>query len=226
MKKLFTILTVVILTTTVSFAQFSAKAGLNMANVASNDDDVDMEMKLGLIIGGNYAMELSDEMILDISLAFKQSGAKETEKILGGSETTIWSLNYLDISPNISYSVADQFAVSFGPYLAFALSGNREDEIKITNGPTTTTSESIEFGELTLDSNSPDGISNMDFGINIGATYFINDEMNVSAGYALGLSNIFKVNSDVKDLYDLLNEDVPSLKNNGIYLTFGYSFGG
>ena len=66
----------------------------------------------------------------------------------------------------------------------------------------------------------------MDFGINIGATYFINDEMNVSAGYALGLSNIFKVNSDVKDLYDVLNEDVPSLKNNGIYLTFGYSFGG
>ena len=53
MKKLFTILTVVILTTTVSFAQFSAKAGLNMANVTSNNDDADNEMKIGIIIGGS-----------------------------------------------------------------------------------------------------------------------------------------------------------------------------
>ena len=50
MKKLFTILTVVILTTTVSFAQFSAKAGLNMANI-SNNDDSDNSMKIGMIIG-------------------------------------------------------------------------------------------------------------------------------------------------------------------------------
>ena len=29
-----------------------------------------------------------------------------------------------------------------------------------------------------------------------------------------------------KDAYDAMNEDVPSLKNNGIYISFGYSFGG
>ena len=226
MKKIFTIFTVVILTTTVSFAQFSAKVGLNMANINTNTEGAENEMKIGMIIGGSYAMEISDEMNLDISLAFKQSGTKETTNLLGGSNTMTYSLNYLDISPNIAYKFSDQFGVSFGPYLAFAMSGKIEDETTITNGPTTTESNSIEFGELTLDSDSPDGVSNMDFGINIGATFFINDEMNVSAGYALGLSNIFKVNSDVKDVYDLLNEDVPSLKNNGIYLTFGYSFGG
>ena len=224
MKKLFTILTVVILTTTVSFAQFSAKAGLNMANIITNNDDSDNSMKIGMIIGGSYAMELSDEMILDISLAFKQSGTKETDDFTGGSSTMTYSLNYLDISPNIAYRFSDQFGVSFGPYLAFAMSGKVESETKITNGPTTSESNSIKFGEATLESD--DGISNMDFGINIGATYSINDAMSVSAGYALGLSNIYKVNSDVKDIIDALNEDVPSLKNTGIYLSFGYSFGG
>ena len=76
------------------------------------------------------------------------------------------------------------------------------------------------------DGDDDDGISNMDFGINIGATYSINDMMNVSAGYALGLSNNLHVDSDVKDIIDALNEDVPSLKNTGIYISFGYSFGG
>ncbi|MBH70187.1 MAG: hypothetical protein CMP69_02960 [Flavobacteriales bacterium] len=222
MKKLFTILTVVILTTTVSFAQFSAKAGLNMANIASNNDDADMSMKLGLVIGGNYAIELSDEMSLDLSLTFKQSGAKETNDFQGGSTEMKWSLNYLDISPNLAYKVSDVFGFSAGPYLAYAISGTVKSEMKITNGPTTETSESIKFG----DGDNDDGIKAMDFGINIGATYFINDMMNISAGYALGLTNLIYVDDDMKDAYDAMNEDVPSLKNTGIYLSFGYSFGG
>ena len=230
MKKLFTILTVVVLTTTASFGQFSVKAGLNMANIVSNDDDAENGMKLGMIIGGSYAMELSDAMNLDISLAFKQSGTQETEDFTGGSSTTTYALNYLDISPNLAFSVSDQFALSFGPYLAFAMSGKVESETKITNGPTTSTSESIEFGEATLEGalngTGPDGISAMDFGINIGATFSINDAMNVSAGYALGLTNLYSVEKDLEDLIKASGDELPNLKNSGIFFTFGYSFGG
>ena len=240
MKKLFTILTVVALTTTVSFAQFSAKAGLNMANVVSNDADAENGMKLGMIIGGSYTIELSDVMSLDISAAFKQSGTKETgSDDMGGGVTednsTTYALNYLDISPSLSFNVSDAMALSFGPYLAFAMSGNISEEITISGGglgidATTSTSESIEFGEATLqgalDGTGPDGISAMDFGINIGATYSINDAMRVSAGYALGLTNLSSVEKDLEDVIKALGDEVPSLKNSGIFLTFGYSFGG
>ena len=79
MKKIFTILTVVVLTTTASFGQFSAKAGLNLANMSisgSGSDDSENGMKLGMIIGANYNAELSDAMSLDVSVAFKQSGTR------------------------------------------------------------------------------------------------------------------------------------------------------
>ena len=192
MKKLITILTVVALTTTVSFAQFSVKAGLNMANIVSNNDDVDNGMKLGMIIGANYNAELSDAMSLDVSVAFKQSGTKQTEDFTGGSSTAKWALNYLDISPSLSFNVSDAMALSFGPYLAFATSGKFTSETIITNGPTTSSSESIKFG----DGDNDDGIKATDFGINIGTSFSINDAMSVSAGYALGLTNLFYIDDD------------------------------
>jgi hypothetical protein len=242
MKKVFTILTVVALTTTVSFSQFSAKAGLNMANIVSNNDDAENGMKFGMIIGGSYAMEISDAMSLNISATFKQSGTKETgsdgDEFWMEEYTTTYALNYLDISPSLVYNVSDQFALSFGPYLAFAMSGNVTDETTISGSTaeamgedgTTSDSESIKFGTITLENmfeeDGPDGISAMDFGINIGATYSINDAMSVSAGYALGLTNLTSVDSDIKAIFATTGEDLPSIKNSAIHLTFGYSFGG
>ena len=242
MKKLFTILTVVALATTTSFAQFSAKAGLNMANIVSNDDDDDNGMKLGMIIGGNYSMELSDAMNLDVSVAFKQSGTKETMEMSESSGgvtvsqkgSMTYALNYLDISPSLSFNLSDAMALSFGPYLAFAMSGKVTSEHTVTisgagsgndGSETTSTSESIKFG----DGDNDDGIKSMDFGINIGASFSINDAMSVSAGYALGLTNLMYIDDDYKDYINssanVDNDVLPSIKNSGIFLTFGYSFG-
>jgi len=229
MKKLFTILTVVALTTTVSFAQFSVKAGLNMANIVNNDDDADNGMKLGMIIGGNYAMELSDAMSLDVSVAFKQSGTKESDEETSGGvtmkSTQTIALNYLDVSPSLSFNVSDAMSLSVGPYVAFALSGNLKWEYSAEgNGvdESESDSEAIDFG----DGDDDDGIKAMDFGLNIGASYSINDAMSVSAGYALGLTNLMYIDDDMKDAYDAMDEDLPSIKNSGIFLTFGYTFGG
>ena len=234
MKKLFTILTFLLLSTVISFAQFTANAGLNMANISSNNDDADNSMKLGLIIGGSYAIEIADEMNLNISASFKQSGTKEEYEMsqpgYKQEQTIKYSLNYLEIAPSLSYNASDAIALSFGPYLAFAMSGNVENEV-VTSGSdavaagvdgTTTESDAIKFG----DGDDDDGIKASDFGINIGITYFINDLMNVSAGYSLGLTNLIYIDDDMKDLYDAMNEDLPSLKNTGIYLSFGYAFGG
>tara|TARA_B100000767_G_C19713703_1_gene513956 strand:- start:420 stop:1139 length:720 start_codon:yes stop_codon:yes gene_type:complete len=236
MKKIFTILTVVALATTTSFAQFSVKAGLNMANIVSNDDNVDSGMKLGMIIGGSYALEISDAMNLDISATYKQSGTKETEEssqtssgVTNKYESSVtYAVNYLDISPSLSFNVSDAMSLSFGPYLAFALGGKVKGETTITssggtsNGSATTSSEqSLKFG-----TGINDDLKGTDFGLNIGANFSINDAMIVSAGYALGLTNLLHWDDNAKNYFNAANEDIPSFKNSGIFLTFGYSFGG
>jgi hypothetical protein len=239
MKKLFTILTVVALTTTVSFAQFGIKAGLNLANVVNNDDDSDNGMKLGMIIGANYNAELSDVMSLDVSVAFKQSGTKETYEETSTDpwgtykyeSTSTMALNYLDISPSLSFNLSDAMALSFGPYLAFALSGKAKYESTQTisgtgtsdDGSTTQSDEeSIDFG----DGDNDDGIKATDFGLNFGAKFSINDAISVNAGYSMGLTNLLYIDSDMEDYYDSINEDVPSIKNMGINVGVTYSFGG
>ena len=63
----------------------------------------------------------------------------------------------------------------------------------------------------------------MDFGININATFFVNDVMNVSAGYSLGLNNIYLIEKDLEDLITASGEEIPSMKNSGVFLTIGYS---
>jgi len=186
-------------------------------------------MKLGMIIGGNYAMELSDAMSLDVSLTFKQSGTKESDEETSGGvtmkSTQTIALNYLDVSPSLSFNVSDAMSLSVGPYVAFALSGNLKWEYSAEgNGvdESESDSEAIDFG----DGDDDDGIKAMDFGLNIGASYSINDAMIVSAGYALGLTNLMYIDDDMKDAYDAMDEDLPSIKNSGIFLTFGYTFGG
>jgi hypothetical protein len=229
MKKIFTILTVVVLTTTVSFAQFGIKAGLNLANIVNNDDDSDNGMKLGMIIGANYNAELSDAMSLDVSVAFKQSGTKESDEETSGGVTYKGSqtvaLNYLDISPSLSFNVSDAMSLSVGPYLAFAMSGNVKSEYSAKgNGvdESESDSEAIKFG----DGDNDDGIKATDFGLNFGAKFSINDAISVNAGYSMGLTNLLYIDSDMEDYYDSINEDVPSIKNMGINVGVTYSFGG
>ena len=61
----------------------------------------------------------------------------------------------------------------------------------------------------------------MDFGLNFGASYSINDAMSVGAGYSLGLTNLSYDEDDLPS-----GEDQLSIKNSAITLTFGYMFGG
>ena len=40
------------------------------------------------------------------------------------------------------------------------------------------------------------------------------------------ISNLIKFSSEIEDIYDAGNQDLPDFKNNAIYISFGYSFGG
>ena len=101
MKKLFTILTVVALTTTVSFAQaqFGATAGLNMANITGGDVDDEWVMKMGMNFGLSANITLSDNMTLNTGALYSTKGSQMEES---GVEVAI-NLSYIEIPLNLSF---------------------------------------------------------------------------------------------------------------------------
>jgi len=170
MKKLFTILTVVALTTTISFAQaqFGIKAGFNNSAVGSSDSDVNefISSKSGMHFGGVAMFELSDAIQLRTGALYSQKGA--TLDFLGVD--LIYALDYLEVPVDFAFMLGDGgFALSAGPYFAFLMSSKLKFD-----------------GE----SEDLDDISGMDLGLNFGASYLINEQILIDARYGMGLMNL------------------------------------
>ena len=167
MKKIFTILTVVVLTTTISFAQaqFGIKAGFNNSAVGSSDSDMNeaISSKSGMQFGGIAMFELSDAIQLRTGAIYSQKGATLLDEI------TV-ALDYLEVPADFAFMLGDGgFALSAGPYFAFLMSS-----------------------KVKLDGESEDmeDMNSLDIGLNFGASYLVNEQILIDARYGMGLTNI------------------------------------
>ena len=121
-------------------------------------------------------------------------------------------INFIDIAPSTSFKISEGFSANVGPYIGFALSGTQTvQEIDITTGEITTASEAIDFEE--------DEIGTLDYGLNVGVSYVLNEMIAINAGYSLGLADL---NAEAAEFDD----GDHSQKTNGIYFSVGYLFGG
>jgi hypothetical protein len=167
MKKLFTILTVVALTATISFAQvqFGIKAGFNNSAVGSSDSDMNeaISSKSGMQFGGIAMFELSDAIQLRTGAIYSQKGATLLDEIT-------FALDYLEVPADFAFMLGDGgFALSAGPYFAFLMSS-----------------------KVKLDGESEDmeDMNSLDIGLNFGASYLVNEQILIDARYGMGLTNI------------------------------------
>jgi len=195
MKKLFTILTVVALTTTVSFAQaqFGIKAGLNIAAVGSSEDEAPEDARMGMQLGGIAMFDLSDAVQLRTGLTYSQKGAAEKD-FLGSGEDLVFALDYLEVPVDFAFMLGDGgFALSAGPYFAFLMSAKVKSD-----------------GE----SEDMEDVSAMDMGLNFGASYLINEQILIDARYGMGLMNL---NSD--------SDSDETILNGALQVSVGYVFG-
>ena len=172
MKKLFTILTVVVLSTTMSFAQvqFGGTAGLNMANVSG--DDMEGDMKIGMHVGVSAAFELSDAMTLKTGALYSTKGTQDEESGMKMS----YNLSYIEIPVNLSFSVSDQISLMAGPYIGLLMGA--EVEVSGTGG----------LFDGTID--MKDDTRAMDFGINVGAGFAVTEAISINVGYQMGLASL------------------------------------
>jgi len=178
MKKIFTMLLIVVLVPTISSAQtqYGAVVGLNFANV-SGDDIEDSKMRLGIRLGASFSRELSDAVMLNTGLLYSVKGFSYEIDVVNLSTLATekvdanMSFNYLEIPVNFAFSVADQFSLMAGFYSAFLV------------GVTHT----IDGEDMDADT---DDFSSLDFGIGLGADFSITDAISLNAGYQIGLAEL------------------------------------
>ena len=95
-----------------------------------------------------------------------------------------------------------------GPYVGFALSGTQDvAEIDLITGETSIKSEAIDFEESE--------INTLDYGLNIGVSYVLNEIFVINTGYSIGFADLNGGDQGGLDL---------SEKTNGIYFSIGYLF--
>ena len=165
-------------------------------------------MILGISVGATGLFELSDLMNLSAELNFTQKGTKASME--GMDDDFVTKINFIDIAPSASFKINEGFSANVGPYIGFALSGTQTvQEIDLITGETTITSEAIDFEE--------DEIGTLDYGLNVGVSYVLNEMIAINAGYSLGLADLNAAEQGDDDL---------SQKTNGIYFSVGYLFGG
>jgi hypothetical protein len=164
MKKLLfvTVITVVLGLANVNAQEtkFGAKAGLNFAFI-TGDNAKNYDITSDFYFGAMAEIKISDKFFLQPELLYSVQGYNTNID----SEGFI-ALNYLSIPLLAKYYITEKLSLEAGPQIGFLLS---------TKGGTK------DYKDL---------FKTTDFGVNFGISYKLNNGLNFSARYNLGLTNI------------------------------------
>ncbi len=153
---------------------FGIKAGVNLANMMG-DDIENNSMKIGAF-GGVYAnMSLTDDIFFQPELLYSMQGA-EFEGDTDGKIT----LDYLNIPLMFQYGVTENIRVELGPQVGILLTSETEIE------------------DITVD--TKDDTKSIDFGVNAGGSYYMENGLSFTLRYSLGLTTFSEVEeADMKN---------------------------
>ena len=176
MKKL-TLIALLVTSTTMVFAQapkFGFKAGLNLNNVSSNDEELNEELggRTSIHLGVITDFKMSKSLSFQPQLLFSGRGAKVAHE----DHSDVYAFNSIEIPLNFTYrkNAAKGVFLGVGPSLGYNLSGKVKGDHD---------SEDIEFG-------SAEGeIKRFDLGLNAILGYQFSNKYFVSTNYSSGLSN-------------------------------------
>ena len=118
----------------------------------------------------------------------------------------MYHLNYLDINTSVNYFLSDVLSLNLGAGLLILLNGkNTLDYYDVTGNYVGL------FEDFEDDAEIGEDISGIDFGVNLGSTFYITEKLFLDVNYYLGLATL---DPDGDDL----------IYNNGITVSCGYAF--
>jgi opacity protein-like surface antigen len=183
---------------------FGVKAGANLANLSGDLEDA--KSLFGAHVGAFVEFKFTDNMAFQPELLYSMQGAKEevSETIMGftaNGEST-YKLGYLNIPLMFKYYATEALYIEAGPQVGFLMSAKEEWSYS-SNVP----GDENGSGEEDI----KEGMKSIDFGLNIGAGYYVTDNLSLGLRYNFGLSNI----SD---------SDNFEMKNGVFQFSVGYKF--
>jgi opacity protein-like surface antigen len=211
MKKTILVLALALGTISMSAQEvtFGAKAGLNLASISGDETD-DLDSRTGFHVGAVAEFALSEKFSLQPELLYSTQGAKFDESAFEQGvevrgETTV-KLDYILLPVMAKYYLAEGLSFEAGPQLGVLVSA--ESEVELSGSFEGQTVSIIEEADIS------DEISSIDFGVNFGLGYKLENGLNFAARYNLGLSNV----NDFEGSDDFKNQ------NSVIQFSVGYSF--
>lgn len=221
MKKLL-LSTAVLLFTTAAFAQttrIGIKGGVNLSKYnykgSNNDANINGNTKdnLGFNLTGFADLGVAKNFFIQPGISLQNKGTK-SESVAGGTTfTSTDNTMTIDIPVNAVYSIPTgnigAVQLSAGPYIGFAIAGQRKTETAGQAGSVTTKND-LKFGNTINDDVNP-----LDYGANFGLAYRLNSGFLVGANYGLGLSNL--IPNDNRDGDEKVSQRV-------LGLSVGFSF--
>lgn len=178
--------------------KYGAKLGLNLAKIVGDDFD-DADSRTGLVLGGFINMSLSDKFQFQPELLYSAQGAKESMDMEGTTVDATYKMNYISLPLMFRYNVVSGLSIQAGPQIAFMVA----DKYKIEAD-----GESVD-GDLSDDMEVD--LNGIDFGLNVGLGYKLENGFGIDARYNIGMSQI-------------VNEDEADSKNSVIQIALSYTF--
>ena len=205
MKKVFLLCILIAIMTEMNAQDFNfgLRGGVNFASIGG-DDVSGIDSRTSFQFGAIAEFPLSEKFSLQPELLYSgQGGISEQSVFVEGvnvnTETTL-KLDYLSLPVFAKYYIVDNLSFEAGPQVAFLL--DAEADLEASDG-NNNVSDSVDLS---------DEVKGIDFGINFGFGYKLDNGLNFSARYYQGISNFNDTDGDV----DLFNEV--------IQLSVGYYF--
>lgn len=181
---------------------FGIRAGVNFQNLNGKNvlgDKLDNKLKTGFHVGANAEIPVATDFYLQPGVLFSTKGAK-----YDAVDDSKVNLSYIEVPVNFIYKPVlgdGKLLLGFGPYAAFAVSGN----FKVGDNKT----------DLNFGSNDDDDLKGFDAGANFLAGYEFSNKLSFQLNAGLGLLNIAnRTDGDTKSV----------TKNTGFGVSLGYRF--
>ena len=200
MKKIAIALMCMIVATGAAMAQktftFGPKVGVDYTHMWG--EDVEHGGQINYQAGVFMEYRFNDKFSIAPEVVFAAQGGKfdwiDSEAI---KVTTTENLNYVNIPVMLKFYVVPKFSIDFGPQLGINVYKKATDKYKV-------------LGEEFKETYKYNHVNTIDFGLGLGLTFNITDEVFVQGRYTMGMTKVF--DTDYKG------------KNGNAQIAIGYRF--
>lgn len=212
MKKITIALVCTILATGAAMAQekftFGPKVGVDYTNYWGKN--VEHGGQLSYQAGLFMEYRFTDKFSIAPEVVFAAQGGKYQIKRLDDYYKETDHINYINVPVMLKFYVTPELSIDFGPQVGFNVYSKNTAELK----------EGGEKDKITTD--LKEYTKTVDFGLGLGLTYNITDEVFVQGRYTMGLTRVFDTKAYDKVVLEVIGFDNPKHSNGQI--SIGYRF--